>query len=72
MKQTSGEGIGHASVRGDGRFDRRTIATHVAARQVDLLSFILKKELLPSSDLPAYLDKVDSRLARLEALAERG
>ena len=40
--------------------------TLVAGRQVDLLSFVLEARLLADSAMPAWLDRVEARLRRLE------
>jgi Ser/Thr protein kinase RdoA (MazF antagonist) len=57
---------GYASVRGDLPADRATLETLVAGRQVDLLSFVLEARLLADSAMPAWLDRVEERLRRLE------
>lgn len=57
---------GYASVRGDLPADRATLETLVAGRQVDLLSFVLDARLLADSAMPAWLDRVEERLRRLE------
>ena len=58
---------GYASVRGDVPADRATLDTLVAGRQVDLLSFVLESKLLADEAMPAWLERVEERLRRLEA-----
>jgi Ser/Thr protein kinase RdoA (MazF antagonist) len=57
---------GYASVRGDVPADRATLETLIAGRQVDLLSFVLESRLLADEAMPAWLDRVEDRLRRLE------
>jgi Ser/Thr protein kinase RdoA (MazF antagonist) len=57
---------GYAAVRGDVPADRATLDTMIAGRQVDLLSFVLEARLLADSAMPAWLERVEERLRRLE------
>jgi hypothetical protein len=58
---------GYASVRGDVPADTATLRTLVAGRQVDLVSFVLESKLLADEVIPAWLERVEGRLRRLEA-----
>jgi hypothetical protein len=42
----------------------------VAARQVDLIAFVLESRLLEESAMPAWLERAEGRLERLEKLAQ--
>jgi Ser/Thr protein kinase RdoA (MazF antagonist) len=57
---------GYAGVRGDVPVDRRALLDLVAARQVDLLAFVLTARLIEDDAMPAWLERVDERLGRLE------
>jgi Ser/Thr protein kinase RdoA (MazF antagonist) len=62
---------GYASVRGDVPADRPLLETLVAGRQVDLLAFVLAARLLADEAMPAWLERVEQRLRRLENGAGR-
>jgi Ser/Thr protein kinase RdoA (MazF antagonist) len=58
---------GYASVRGNVPADDATLRALVAGRQVDLVSFVLESKLLADEVIPAWLERVEGRLRRLEA-----
>ena len=60
---------GYASVRGDVPAAREVLYDLVAARQVDLVAFVLESRLLEESAMPAWLERAEQRLLRLEKLA---
>lgn len=57
---------GYAAVRGDVPADRATLELLIAGRQLDLLAFVLEARLLADEAMPAWLDRVEERLKRLE------
>jgi Ser/Thr protein kinase RdoA (MazF antagonist) len=61
---------GYASVRGDVPAGRDVLYDLVAARQVDLVAFVLESKLLEESSMPAWLERAELRLERLEKLAQ--
>jgi Ser/Thr protein kinase RdoA (MazF antagonist) len=61
---------GYASVRGEEPAPRAHVRDLIAARQCDLISFVLRTNLLGADALPAWLERVEQRLVRLEALQE--
>jgi len=61
---------GYASVRGDVPAPRDVVYDLVAARQVDLIAFVLESRLLEESAMPAWLERAEQRLLRLEKLAQ--
>lgn len=60
---------GYDAVRGGPPADRATLETLIAARQLDLLAFVLSARLLADEAMPGWLDRVEDRLRRLEASA---
>jgi Ser/Thr protein kinase RdoA (MazF antagonist) len=61
---------GYASVRGDVPAPRAVLYDLIAARQVDLVAFVLESNLLEESAMPAWLERAEGRLERLERLAQ--
>jgi Ser/Thr protein kinase RdoA (MazF antagonist) len=61
---------GYASVRGGEPASRAVLCDLIAARQVDLVSFVMKTRLIADDAIPGWLDRVDDRLDRLEKLAQ--
>ena len=60
---------GYASVRGDVPAERDVLYELIAARQVDLIAFVLESNLLEESAMPAWCERAEQRLVRLERLA---
>ena len=61
---------GYASVRGDVPASREVQYDLIAARQVDLVAFVLESNLLEESVIPAWLERAEQRLVRLEKRAQ--
>lgn len=61
---------GYASVRGDVPAERAVVCDLIAARQVDLTSFLMDTMLLGKDAMPEWLARGDDRLDRLEKLAQ--
>jgi len=62
---------GYAGVRGEEPATRAVLCDLIAARQVDLVSFVMKTRLLADDAIPGWLDRVDGRLERLDKLRSR-
>jgi Ser/Thr protein kinase RdoA (MazF antagonist) len=62
---------GYVSLRGAEPAPRNVLYDLIAARQIDLIAFVLKTDLLGAEATRSWLERADSRLQRLEALVLR-